>query len=219
MAEINNKYEFGDEELFLIYTLSMDTAFTFKDWGHEALESLRCSIRDFYRNEQKGICVYCRKDISLRSASNCQVEHVAPKSLYPEFIFEARNLCVICADCNEIKREQESLNRAVDTVKSKNARDRYPRTSNSFMLVHPHFDIYSDHIEIVGNYFYVDKTKKGHFTIGACRLNRKLYEFGWQKEFVDEGELATTMGVYLKEKNSIKRAALLHKLRHQLINT
>lgn len=195
-----------------------DSTFSFKDWSHNELINLRSAIRSFYRSEQKGICSYCRKNISLQSANNCQVEHIAPKSLYRNFIFEPKNLCVICADCNEIKREQETLNSIKNTLLTRRARKSYPRSTNSFKCYHPHFDNYSDHIEIVGDYFYVDKSKKGHFTIGVCRLNRKLYEYGWEKEIVDDKSLVATMSEFLKSKSTIKKATLLNKLRHQIIN-
>jgi hypothetical protein len=125
---------------------------------------------------------------------------------------------VICADCNEIKRGQETLNQVVDNVIKGKDRKAYPRTTNAFLIYHPHFDKYEDHIEIVGNYFYVDKTKKGHFTIGACRLNRKLYEFGWQREIVDESKIVQIMNDFLKEKNIIKRAHLLKKIQNQIVS-
>jgi uncharacterized protein (TIGR02646 family) len=218
MAEINKTYQFTDEESLLVYVLMNDDMFTFRDWADPALEIIRRPIRNFYRNQQKGICSYCRQNVSLQSVNNCHIEHIAPKSLYRAFIFEAKNLCVICADCNEIKREQESLSQTIDTVNSGKIRKQYPRSSNSFRLVHPHFDLYDDHIEIIGSNFYVDKSKKGHFTIGACRLNRKLYKFGWAKEIVDESKVVGIMNQFLKEKNVIKKASLLNTLRQQIIS-
>lgn len=135
------------------------------------------------------MCAYCRNPVSLTSAQNAHVEHIAPKSKYLKFIFEPKNLCVICADCSAIKQNQEVLD-SPDTIKRKTR--RYPRSSSAFRIVHPHFDKWDDHILKVHG-FFVDRTPKGHFTIGACVLNRKLRQFGWAPSLTDNAGAVKAM--------------------------
>lgn len=184
-------------------------------WGDGCLELVRCYIRDYYRDVQLGICAYCRSDVSLQASLNCHVEHIAPKSIYKNFIFESKNLCVICADCNVIKREQEVVCNIPDTVKAGARRKKYPRSSGAFKIFRPHFDVYEDHIEVFDS-FYVDKTDKGHFTIGACRLNRKIREFGWELPF-EEFAVAAAAEKYLEASDPLARSRALRRLKKMLV--
>lgn len=178
MADIEKEVVFSKEQKQLIKEIVGDENFSHHDWTKEeqkeALQALRSHIRKHYRIEQKAKCAYCRKDVSVQSASNCHVEHIAPKEMYKKYMFYPKNLCVACADCNSIK-----CNR--DTIKplSSGERKRYPSSSGAFLLVHPHFDDYAEHIDIFRDRWYVDKTKKGHFTIGLCKLNQRSIDFGY----------------------------------------
>lgn len=191
------------------------SSFSHTDWSGDDLASLRQFIRDHYRRQQTGICSYCKGQLSVQSTANCHVEHIAPKSKYVDFIFEPKNLCVICADCNEIKRSQETLNEVSDTVVNGKSRKRYPRSSGAFKIVHPHFDKWDEHIEKFGT-FYVDKSDKGHFTIGACKLNRRLRQFGWEAEY-DDADVATAAQAYLACQDPLKRQNALRSLRRKLV--
>lgn len=215
MPDITKIVSFPDGMVNTIKCKIKNPAFTFRDWSADDLLALRCHIRDHYRSEQRGSCAYCKRDLSLQAADNCHVEHIAPKSKYQCFIFEPRNLCVICADCNKIKREQEVLQVEPDPIVNGDTRRQYPRSSNAFKIVHPHFDVYEDHIEVFDT-FYVDKSDKGHFTIGACRLNRKLREFGWAAEY-DDTAVAAAVEVYLNAATVNARHRALQMLRRKLI--
>lgn len=182
------------------------------DWSHADLEPLRSYVRAHYRKQQRGICAFCREPVSLYSAENCQVEHIAPKSLHLRFMFEPKNLCVICADCNFIKRNQEVTVEVPDTVAKSRGRQRYPRASKSFLIVHPHFDRYDEHI-VVYRGFYFDRTDKGHFTIGACKLNRRLRQFGWDEEAIENPDLFAAAKLLLEAKDRPAKLAALQALR------
>jgi 5-methylcytosine-specific restriction endonuclease McrA len=214
MPLIANEIPFSPEDVTQIKAKTTSPGFSHADWGGDDLMHLRCKIREFYRSEQTGICAYCKKGISLVSAANAQVEHIAPKSLHPQFIFEPKNLCVICADCNEIKRSQETLNEVPDTVMRAIA--QYPRSSSAFKIVHPFFDEYDEHILVFGRY-YLDLTDKGHFTIGACKLNRYLREFGVDDDFVDDDVIIEVMRAFMEEKSSVRRTQVLRRLRDMII--
>ena len=216
MPDINNIVDFDEDVKILIKSKLDNIGFTHKGWGDDDLEKVRSCIRNYYRNEQKGKCAYCKEPVSLRSAANCHVEHIVPKSKYLSFIFEAKNLCVACADCNEIKREQETLGIEPDPLINGNIRVQYPRSSNAFKIVHPHFDVYNEHIKIFNGY-YVDSSPKGHFTIGACKLNRRLHQFGWEEDLISEDNISEIMNEYLECSDSLNKNALLQKLKKTLI--
>jgi 5-methylcytosine-specific restriction endonuclease McrA len=212
MSEIVEAVSFPSELETLIEEKKADATFTYKDWSCKELEPVRSFVRKHYRKVQKGKCAYCRKDVSLTSALNCHVEHIAPKSKYPQFMFEPKNLCVVCADCNEIKREQEVTNAEPDTVAPLSGRISYPRTSKGFRIVQPHYDEYSKHI-LVFQGFYIDRTDKGNFTIGACRLNRRLHEFGWDEEIVEDGELLDASKDLIEADDTVSKLAALNRIR------
>lgn len=209
---MNNSIVFDTTEKILIEAKLNNPSFSYKDWSDDSLSAIRSKVRSFYRKVQNGKCSYCKNILSIISASNCHVEHIAPKSRYRDFIFEPKNLCVICADCNEIKRQQETIAEIIDTLYNGEKRKIYPRSSNAFKIVHPHFDIYEDHILKLASGYYLDKSKKGHFTIGSCKLNRRLYEFGWEKEAIDSDLLSDAMREYLDETSNTKRMMLLKKI-------
>lgn len=175
MPDINKSVNLTNSKLkSIIDSKKREVAYNHNSWSDKELECVRSEIRNFYRKEQNFKCSYCKRGVSYVSASNAQVEHIVPKSLHLDFMFEEKNLCVICADCNEIKRKQETFSELPDTIVNVHLK-RYPRASNSFKIIHPHFDIYDEHILITPEGYYVDKdSKKGRFTIDACRLNRKL---------------------------------------------
>lgn len=201
MADIKQSIEFTNSQKIQIEIKLKDIAFTHNDWSEDDLIDLRKAIRDFYKKQQRGFCSYCKNPVSVQASDNCHVEHIAPKSKYRSFIFEPKNLCVICAECNKIKREQETMAQEPDTVKKGSMRRLYPRSSNAFKIVHPHFDNYEDHIEIFGDYFYVDKTIKGGHTILYCKLNRRLHHFGWRREYIEDSAVIDMAGKLLAEKD------------------
>tara|TARA_Y100000588_G_C14208168_1_gene905536 strand:+ start:428 stop:1081 length:654 start_codon:yes stop_codon:yes gene_type:complete len=214
MADIENSIVYSPEIKSTLNSKINDASFNHRNWGDDDLNKVRKEIRDFYKNEQKGVCSFCKQNLSLVSAMNCTVEHIVPKSLHLEYIFTEKNLCVICADCNHIKREQETLCEIPQTLKDSKSRKQYPRSSNAFKIIHPHFDTYEDHI-LISNGFYIDKTKKGHFTIGACRLNRKLYEFD-KDETLQEAKASEMMNEFLDEDDFFRRRKKLEELKKYL---
>ena len=211
MASIINPINYTNTHAAIIDKKIGDSQLNGKQWSDDDLSEIRSAIRSHYKNEQNGRCAYCKNPISIHSALNCHVEHIAPKSKYPQFIFEPKNLCVICSDCNTIKRNQEVIRAEPDTVVNGATRKQYPRSSSAFLIVHPHFDDWDEHIQGFGKY-YVDKSQKGHFTIGACVLNRHLWEFGWEPPLVNEESMRTAMICYLNETDSVAKSSALFRL-------
>ncbi|WP_244156989.1 HNH endonuclease [Pseudomonas coleopterorum] len=176
---------FTNASLAVIAQKKDDPEFDHTKWSQEDLKGLRAEIRNYYRSIQRLVCVYCKEIVSVRAAHAAPVEHIVPKSQYIEFIFEPKNLCVTCADCNEYKGKNEVM---FEPVIPGRRRKRYPTASSAFQIVHPHFDEYEQHI-IKANRVYVDLTPKGHYTIGICKLNRFFHYFGTCDEFINDAAL------------------------------
>ncbi len=184
-------------------------------WADGDLEDIRSAIRDFYRREQNGKCAYCSQPVSLRSAANCQIEHIIAKTLEPDFIYESKNLCVICADCNEIKRNQEVRSEIPQVTVKKDIR-LYPRSSNAFLIVHPHFDNFDDHLMEINGY-YLDLSEKGSYTLLFCKLNRKLHKLGYDQDILDMPQLLDIMQKILNEKDALKQSAAMKLLKKKMM--
>ncbi|HCS63981.1 MAG TPA: hypothetical protein DIW64_07775 [Cellvibrio sp.] len=209
--KINNKYVYSESQLTLIKKHPPDH----KIWGCSDLESIRCDIRNHYRQEQKGVCAYCGNLISLTSPLNANVEHIVAKSVQPQFMFESQNMCVICADCNQIKKDQEVRN-DIPGVLRNNKAQRYPRSSSAFKIVHPHFDIWSEHIIKMG-VIYIDRSTKGAYTILTCKLNRYVHAFGIGDAYISDAELIKQATKVVESANDFDMENETKKLRQLLI--
>lgn len=118
--------------------------------------------RDMYK-KQNELCAYCRIHISFACVLPHR-EHIVFKDKHPQWMFIPENLCVACPRCNNYKETTEVL---------VNPRTKtYPKKSSGFKIIHPLYDRYSDHIELLGGILYRGKTDKGKFTINTCHLYR-----------------------------------------------
>ncbi len=161
----------------------------YKLWNDEEnndIKKFRSLIRNHYLTDQNLTCFYCRQYIFSTNGLHWQVEHILPKSIFPQFLFEPRNLIVICPDCN---REKSDQNPHTDGDRAKN-RLNYPSTSGRFKIIHLLYDIYESHIERISanhceypdHYFLKAKTHKGKATVKMCDLNRFYQEFAGYKD-------------------------------------
>lgn len=135
------------------------------DWNSRKkyIKSFKTNLRKDMYKKQNELCAFCR--IHIPSACvPMHREHIVYKDKHPQWMFLPENLCVACPTCNEFKGTTEVL---VDqNVKT------YPTSGDGFKIIHPLYDKYSDHIELVGGILYRGKTDKGIFTINTCHLYR-----------------------------------------------
>ncbi len=149
---------FSDAQAGLIKTAFDDAL----EWGCEELTDLRGEIKRFYLTEQARRCCYCRKQIQTNHGRVWDVEHVIARALRPEFTFEPQNLAIACVDCNSAKSDQNVL--VVE-------RRTFPRRSDAYSIIHPHYDEWEDHL-LFGNALFAPKSEKGARTIVVCKLYR-----------------------------------------------
>lgn len=137
--------------------------------------NVRKHIREHYLGEQKYRCAYCRIEKKESHGMTWDIEHILPKSLFPEFLFEPENLAVACKECNTPKDNENILSAPTKRFTG------FPGNSDAYAIVHPHFDVYSKHFEIVvvgkrRSYRMLNK-HKARFTYIACNLSRFDYQY------------------------------------------
>lgn len=136
-----------------------------KDWNSKkkGIVSFKNNLRkDMYAKQNK-LCAYCRIHIPISSVP-MHIEHIAYKDAHPQWMFLPENLCLACPKCNSYKSSIEAL----ENPQTNN----FPRNGKDFKIIHPLYDRYSDHIELVDGILYRSKTPKGRFTINTCQLYR-----------------------------------------------
>lgn len=133
-------------------------------WKKSCLKDFKDHVKEYYSDKQNNRCVYCRMEVSLATGFY-HIEHIAPKSLYPRWMYEPKNLCLACPNCNSAKNATDIL------VRNKTNKE-LPSISEDYLIVNPYLDKYFDHIEIIDGLLYHGLTRKGIKTIEVCHLTR-----------------------------------------------
>jgi hypothetical protein len=174
-------------------------------WNSDELDPVKAEIKNYYKTKQNYRCSYCWQEILVNHSATWDTEHIVPRSLHPQFMFEPKNLCVACKDCNLAKSD-------VEVLVNKN-RKSYPNISLAFKIVHPHFDNYEEHISIHIGHIYKAKSDKGKFTIINCDLLRFSYgHFGFDTALASKPKLVEHMTEYLSEADESRRDSLLQNI-------
>lgn len=160
MDQIKRAYEPSQMEVAVI----SKPVKSHRDWPASKYKSFRDNLKQHYRDQQSNLCCYCKKTLGF-DLKEVEIEHVLPKSIYTQFIFESRNLALSCPACNISKG-------SIDVFVGKQVKSRYPVESGSFSIIHPHYDNYSEHINIVEQFLYAPLSEKGTETIRTCKLHR-----------------------------------------------
>lgn len=108
-------------------------------WDDSRLKSFKERVKDYYDGLQNQKCAYCRMDVST-ATGYYHIEHIAPKSSYPQWMYDPRNLCLACPYCNSAKNDKEVLSRPCQEL---------PTESNAYIIVNPHLDKYFDQITVI----------------------------------------------------------------------
>lgn len=140
-----------------------------KKWDKQTLKPIKDDIRDYLYNINNNRCFFCKSKIN-NGSNNETIEHILSKDKYPNFTFNPYNLTLACSDCNRIKNAEDVLNKNIQNAENLDF-DYYPSNSNDYIIVHPYFDDYSDHIYI-DDIFYLGKDYKGKNTIKFYNLTR-----------------------------------------------
>ncbi|WP_232708579.1 MULTISPECIES: HNH endonuclease [Vibrio] len=157
--------EYNNEESRIVEGFKARDNKSSTDWNSEEFTEIKANIKANYKSVQEYKCPYCAVTYPVTHGMAWDIEHIISKDNKVQFMFEPRNLCVACKDCNGAKSSKNVLENP--------NRRRFPTNSRDYKIVHPHFDIYGEHINaVVPGSFYRPLTNKGEFTIITCRLLR-----------------------------------------------
>jgi hypothetical protein len=132
--------------------------------------SLKKNLKDFYIHIQDYQCPYCLQRIEVDHNGVWDAEHIIPRVSHPQFSFVPLNLCVSCKDCNGAKADKK--------VSLARVKGKFSCDTDDYIICHPHFDEYSDHVRVVSVAgFYMPLTPKGKALIETCGLLRFLFKF------------------------------------------
>ncbi|PSW17381.1 HNH endonuclease [Photobacterium phosphoreum] len=181
---------YSSDEKLQIKIKIKDESFCSSSWSDDDISNIKDKIKEHYLSTQKYQCPYCKQTIKSKHGRYWDIEHIIPRSYAPSFIFEPFNLCMSCVDCNSAKSDKK--------VTNSKAKVTYPKLSSAYLIIHPHFDKYSDNILVIKEgLYYVAKTKKGEKTIETCKLNR-FYEFSNFDSSIQEDETIFLLSTQLK---------------------
>lgn len=202
---VREPYHPSDEEKKAIKELE-DKGLDASDWDSDkkGIKSFKKNLRqDMYRKQNK-LCAYCRVHVPI-ACEPLHREHIVYKDKHPQWMFLPENLCVSCYWCNVYKGTTEVLenSKAVE----------YPKSGNGFKIIHPLYDQFSDHIELLGGVLYRGKTEKGIFTIDTChlyrvdlaeeRVDQKMYDENKGNVVAELVHLATMLDEYVDDKEEL----------------
>lgn len=110
-------------------------------WENKKLDDIKTKIKDYYMHKHHECCCYCHRNLHGEFRMVIDIEHILPKSLFPDFMFDLENLNIACKRCNmKIKRDKTDFVVDINTVKS-----NY-KQSEQYYFIHPNLDVYQDHM-------------------------------------------------------------------------
>jgi len=169
---ILDDFQFDDFEKVAIATaLTKEKPWDWAPGGAEGelIKSIKTKIRALHMQRHGSRCCYCRKNLAGGGHFVVDREHVLPKSVahYHTLAFEVWNLGVACKRCN-MQYKKERVDFLVHPTDMTALRD-----GANYLLIHPNFDRYKDHISIsmlqddnitLVSYTKVDGSDKAAFT-------------------------------------------------------
>lgn len=190
----------------LIFTKLTDPSLSRKTWSDEDLLTLKKRIKQYYLKQQKHTCPYCQQIIKSKHGRYWDIEHIIPLAEVKNFMFEPENLCASCIECNQAKKNKKTTNSA--------AKKHLPLKSENYLIVHPHFDEYSNYILVIrAGFFYYPKNEKGEKTIELCRLNR-FYKFAGYPSLIDGDKMILILADELSQTDDEE---IKHAIRNEII--
>ena len=134
MLNLNKEIELNAKQKSIIAGFGILTAEHWKRNQTRLRKNFTMQLKDF----QEERCVYC----GCKVQEGGDVDHIAEKSAYPEFVFTPANLAYSCGLCNQKLKGSQNVIEHWD--------NEYQKCT--FKIIHPYFDD-------VGKFFITDKPK------------------------------------------------------------
>lgn len=149
MLNLTQPPKYSAEELEYISTLDLREDNQW-DSTKSRNKALKKNIRAQMRQTQENRCAYC--GFLLDVTSRADIEHIALKKVYPQFMYEPYNLVLACTFCNYPPHKgQKDVIEAYDPDYKK----------CTFSIIHPYFDIPENFMEVEEDADYIIVLKKG----------------------------------------------------------
>lgn len=135
MLKLTHPVIFDNNQLLTIRQIISEHNSGKKRWSSGKAKSIKNHISVHCLSEQRCYCAFCE---GLVNEGDAPIEHISPKGLTPEFVFEPNNLVVSCTRCNSttIKGERPTIIGDVVPIYQ----------DNDFCIVHPRLDNSDEHI-------------------------------------------------------------------------
>ncbi|MCX2454164.1 hypothetical protein OQX61_23035 [Pedobacter sp. PLR] len=145
-----------------------------KIWENVLLTNVKRKIKTHYLGVTTEQCCYCKRDMRDEFMMVIDIEHVLPKSQFPDYMFELFNLSVSCKRCNMLIKGDSTeflFDRATVSLQ--------PRDTEQYRLIHPNLDDYFENIEYIvqiknnkKSIKYLQLKPKGVYTYSFFRLDK-----------------------------------------------
>lgn len=179
-------------------------------WSEDETKAVRDAIKDHYIAEQDFRCCYCRRQVLSKNKGDWQGDHVIARDTHAQFMFEPRNLAICCRGCNGEKSNKNVLKNA--------KRKTFPVKSSDYLIVHPHFDDYDEHIRWFGQVCAPRKSSKGANTIELCGLMRFAADYAGLDTDVNDRRFDELVGKLITTNTKLEGNAVLASLKVYIDN-
>ncbi len=149
-------------------------------WSSSYIEAVKNKIKLHFREKQRERCCYCFRNTHGEFRFVLDIEHILPKSIFRNVIFDLENLAVSCKKCNmKIKKNRTDFVSDIVYLKtlSRIDKDHYFKSEN-YKIIHPNLDVFSEHIKYCNadidgmrTVKYKYQSEKGRFTYYYFKLN------------------------------------------------
>lgn len=174
IKQINKIYGLQVDDIAVIQKFPLDGHYWDQKPNDPNLEAYKKRLRDHFDISHDKECAYCGN--SLYITSYPEIEHVAPKGVYPDYMYLPDNLVFACHFCNGFSKKGKK-----NTIDVVNADYR----DCEFNIVHPNLHNPDDHYEWrdPNKFLFSGKTSQGKNSIALFHLEDTYQILGRVQQF------------------------------------
>ena len=151
-----------------------------KSWSEEkfkeakTLKIVKDKIKDFHIKTTNERCCYCGHNTHNVHRVILDIEHILPKSKFPQYMFTTKNLSIACKRCN-LTMKGTDVN-----FLTRDFNDKHIFRSKYYKFIHPNLDNYDAHLlldvrqlgkNIMIKYRVLNNSNKGSYTYNYFKLS------------------------------------------------
>lgn len=149
-------------------------------WSSDYVKNVKCRIKNSHLSKDFPKCCYCLRDFTGEFRFDIDIEHILPKSIYKNCIFDLKNLSVACKRCN-MKLKKTDVKFLTKNLLELHGKWTF-RYFNSkyYKFIHPNLDKFCEHMDFINTRIndisfkkYIPKklSKKGKYTYQYFKLD------------------------------------------------